>query len=149
VPVKGSDGTVTYVLSLIPHLEAFAEVIRRQHPPATWVVSVIDPRGVNIARVSDGERFVAHEAPPGLLAPLQAEQEGVELIRDRAGNPLFLAGTIHDVTELRAAQRHEKELERLLMQSEARGARHLGWPRGARPQQHLGADPGTVEAGPR
>jgi hypothetical protein len=77
VPVKGSDGTVTYVLSLIPHLEAFAEIIRRQHPPATWVVSVIDPRGVNIARVPDGERFVAHEAPPGLLAPLQVEQEGV------------------------------------------------------------------------
>jgi hypothetical protein len=40
-------------------------------------MSVIDPRGVNIARVPDGERFVAHEAPPGLLAPLQVEQEGV------------------------------------------------------------------------
>jgi PAS domain S-box-containing protein len=77
VPVKGSDGTVAYVLSLIPRLEAFAEIIRRQHPPATWVVSVFDRRGVNIARVPNGERFVGHEAPPGLLGPLQAEREGV------------------------------------------------------------------------
>ena len=77
VPVKGSDGTVTYVLSLIPRLEAFAEIIRRQHPPATWVVSVLDRRGVNIARVPDGERFVGHEASPSLLGLMQAEREGV------------------------------------------------------------------------
>ncbi len=41
-----------------------------------------------------------------------------ELIRDAAGNPLYLAGTIHDVTELRAGQTRERQLERQLMHSQ-------------------------------
>jgi PAS domain S-box-containing protein len=89
VPVRGRDGTVAYVLSLSPSLEAFAEIIRRQHPPATWVVSVLDRRGVNIARVPNGDRFVGHEAPPSLLGPLQAEREAVVESTSLEGIPLL------------------------------------------------------------
>jgi PAS domain S-box-containing protein len=77
------------VLSLSPSLEAFAEIIRRQHPPATWVVSVLDRRGVNIARVPNGDRFVGHEAPPSLLGPLQAEREAVVESTSLEGIPLL------------------------------------------------------------
>ena len=45
VPVKDPNGAVIYVLSLNPNLETFAEIIRRQHLPASWVVAVIDRRG--------------------------------------------------------------------------------------------------------
>ncbi len=38
VPVKGPDGTVAYVLSLNPRLAVFADAIRRQQLPASWVV---------------------------------------------------------------------------------------------------------------
>jgi len=41
-----------------------------------------------------------------------------ELIRDDAGTPIQLFGTIHDVTELRAAQERQEELERQLLHSQ-------------------------------
>jgi PAS domain S-box-containing protein len=77
VPVKADDGTVLYVVSLHPRLEVFADIIRRQNPPASWVVSVFDRRGVVIARVPNGGRFVGHEAAPSFLGPLQSAREGV------------------------------------------------------------------------
>jgi PAS domain S-box-containing protein len=77
VPVKGPDGTVIQVLSLSPSLGAFAEVIERQHLPANWVTAVFDRRGVTIARIPEGDRFIGHEASPSFLGPLQAGREGV------------------------------------------------------------------------
>jgi signal transduction histidine kinase len=53
--------------------------------------------------------------PDGTLRHIYRENE---LIRDGVGNPLCLAGTIHDVTELRAAQGRERQLERQLMHSQ-------------------------------
>jgi PAS domain S-box-containing protein len=41
-----------------------------------------------------------------------------ELIRDGAGNTLFLTGTCHDITEIRGAQARERDLERQLMHSQ-------------------------------
>ncbi len=89
VPVKAADGTVIYVLSLNPRLEAFAEAIRRQQTPATWVVSVFDRRGVNIARIPNADRFVGHEASPSLLGPLRAEREGIVETTSLEGIPLL------------------------------------------------------------
>jgi len=76
VPARGSDGTVTYVLSLILHLEVFAEIIRRQYPPATWVVSSIDPRGVNIARVPDGGGLSRMKRRPVCLPRCRRSRKG-------------------------------------------------------------------------
>jgi PAS domain S-box-containing protein len=53
--------------------------------------------------------------PDGCVRHLYREWE---LIRDDAGRPIQLFGTIHDVTEIRAAQAREKELEQQLMHSQ-------------------------------
>src|SRR5216684_2425685 len=89
VPVKGPDGSVAYVLSLNPRLAVFADAIRRQDLPATWVVSVFDRHGVNIARVPNADRFVGHEASPSLFGPLQAEREGILETTSLEGIPLL------------------------------------------------------------
>jgi PAS domain S-box-containing protein len=77
VPVKKSDGTIAYILSLNPRLEAFAEVVQRQHLPEGWVLSVFDRNGVNVARVPNGDRFLGHQASATLIGPLRAEHEGI------------------------------------------------------------------------
>jgi signal transduction histidine kinase len=41
-----------------------------------------------------------------------------ELVRDEAGRPILVAGMIHDITDLRAAQERQKELERQLRHSQ-------------------------------
>ena len=41
-----------------------------------------------------------------------------ELIRDHTGEVVQVAGTIHDVTELRAAEKRQKDLERQLLHSQ-------------------------------
>src|SRR6266851_3920834 len=89
VPVKAADGTVIYVLSLNPRLDAFAEAIRRQQTPDTWVISVFDRRGVIIARVPNADRFVGREASPSLLGPLRAEREGILETTSLEGIPLL------------------------------------------------------------
>jgi PAS domain S-box-containing protein len=53
--------------------------------------------------------------PDGQVRHLHREWE---LIRDDTDRPIQLFGTIHDVTEMRAAQAREKELERQLMHSQ-------------------------------
>jgi PAS domain S-box-containing protein len=62
-----------------------------------------DPIEYRIIRPDGGLRHIHREA---------------EVIRDEAGNPAYMAGTCHDVTEIRAAQAREKELERQLMHSQ-------------------------------
>ncbi|HEY6256937.1 MAG TPA: ATP-binding protein [Xanthobacteraceae bacterium] len=85
VPVKRDDGSITYVLSTNPRLEDFAEIIRRQQFRASWVVSVYDRRGVNVARTPNPERFVGQPAGPELLSRVLAEREGILELTSRDG----------------------------------------------------------------
>lgn len=77
VPVKGDDGQVVYSLSVNPPLETFAEVIRRQRSPESWVMSVFDGQGVNVARAIHPEQFIGRKAGAQLLVRLLAEHEGI------------------------------------------------------------------------
>jgi PAS domain S-box-containing protein len=77
VPVKRVDGRIAYVLSMNPPLDMFAEVIRRQYLPQTWIESVLDGRGVNIARFPRADEFVGRQASPTFLASLLAKREGI------------------------------------------------------------------------
>ena len=88
VPVKGLDGSVIYVLSLSPDLEAFADAIRHLHPPASWKITVIDRRGLIVARVPGGEQFVGHPVAAG-FEKIQAEQEGVAASTSLDGVPVL------------------------------------------------------------
>jgi signal transduction histidine kinase len=91
VPVKRDDGSVVYVLSTNPRLEDFAEIIRRQRLPASWIASIFDRRGVNVARTPNPERFVGQQAGPGLRPRLLAEREGILESTSREGVPLVSA----------------------------------------------------------
>jgi len=91
VPVKRGDGSVAYVLSINPHLEAFAEVIRRARPADSWIASVFDRQGVNIARTLSPERYVGQKAGAVLLGRLQAQREGISVNVSREGIELLSA----------------------------------------------------------
>jgi PAS domain S-box-containing protein len=53
--------------------------------------------------------------PDGSVRHIYRENE---FIRNEAGSPFFLTGTCQDISEIRAAQEREKELERQLMHSQ-------------------------------
>src|SRR5262249_1989560 len=91
VPVKRDDGSVMYVLSTNPRLDDFADIIRRQQLPATWIASIFDRRGVNIARTPNPERFVGQQAGPELLLRVQAAPGGILESTSREGIPLVSA----------------------------------------------------------
>jgi PAS domain S-box-containing protein len=91
VPVNDTDGRVLYVLGLHPRLDGFADIIRREHLPAGWLVTVLDRRGTIVARVPNGERFIGDEAPRGLLGPLRTAPDGVASANSLEGAPLHWA----------------------------------------------------------
>lgn len=53
--------------------------------------------------------------PDGTIRHLHYENE---LVRDEAGEPVMVAGTIRDITDLRASEARQKELERQLQHSQ-------------------------------
>lgn len=77
VPVKGNDGSIRYILSMNPRLDAFDDVIRNQHFPADWVVSIFDRKGINVARYPNSVKFIGHPASASLLGTLQSQDEGI------------------------------------------------------------------------
>jgi signal transduction histidine kinase/CheY-like chemotaxis protein len=85
VPVRRADGGIAWVLSVVPQIDAFAEVIRRQVFPNSWVVSIFDRQGVNVARNLSPERFVGRKAGPGLLERMLTKPEDVFVNTSREG----------------------------------------------------------------
>ena len=77
VPVKAEDGSVRYVLAMNPNLDMFEAIIKRQHFPESWVVSVFDRKAVIAARFPNAIKFVGHEASATLLQPLQTQDLGI------------------------------------------------------------------------
>jgi len=77
VPVKADDGSIRYVLTMNPSLDIFDAIIRRQHFPESWVVSVFDRKAVIAARFPNAIKFVGHEASSTLFQPLQTRDEGI------------------------------------------------------------------------
>jgi signal transduction histidine kinase/ActR/RegA family two-component response regulator len=85
VPVKRADGSVAYVVSSNPRLEDFAEIVRRQRFPATWIISILDRRGINLARTPNPERFMGRPAGETLFALMSAQPEGTFETASREG----------------------------------------------------------------
>jgi PAS domain S-box-containing protein len=93
VPVKDSAGKVIYVVSANPNLADFAALLQQQLLSPNWVASVFDGRGVNIARIPNGDRFVGHKAAPSFLATLLSQREGILDTTSLEGTPLLTAFT--------------------------------------------------------
>jgi signal transduction histidine kinase len=88
VPVM-HEGEVRYDLALSPALDTFAEIIRQQRPQPGWVVSVVDPRGVNVARTPGAERFSGEPLSDSLRPAYLASTEGILETTSLEGTPLL------------------------------------------------------------
>jgi signal transduction histidine kinase/CheY-like chemotaxis protein len=91
VPVRQSDGSIAYVLSVVPQIDAFAEAIRRQNVPDSWVVSIFDRQGINVARSLNPEKFVGRKAGSGLLKRMLTRPEDNFVNVSREGIALVTA----------------------------------------------------------
>ncbi|WP_043358852.1 sensor histidine kinase [Belnapia sp. F-4-1] len=92
VPVRRPSGQPDLVLAMIPSADAFDAIIRRQKLREGWIVSVIDGKGVRIARQPDPERFVGQSVTPEFLATWTAGQaEGVVAALSPDGVPVLTA----------------------------------------------------------
>ena len=76
VPVRLMDGSIGYVLSMNPPLDVFADILRQQQLPANWLISILDRKGVRVARFPNTDRLVAREVTPKLLDLLRTQSEG-------------------------------------------------------------------------
>ena len=83
VPVRRADGSIAYVLSVNPQIDAFTEAIRRQGFPNSWVVSIFDRQGVNVARSLNPEKFVGQKAGPELLKRMLTKPEDIFVSNSR------------------------------------------------------------------
>jgi signal transduction histidine kinase/ActR/RegA family two-component response regulator len=85
VPVRDASGRVIYVLSANPEVDAFVAVLRRQRLPSTWVSSIFDQQGVNVARTHLQERFIGQKAGPELYESLRSRSEGTLISQSLEG----------------------------------------------------------------
>ncbi|MEJ0070955.1 MAG: hypothetical protein WDO24_21990 [Pseudomonadota bacterium] len=77
VPVKRADGTVSFVLTLSPSLDMFETAIRRQQPPISMIIAVLDREGAIVARIPNPKQFVGQHPLPRFMAQFNREREGV------------------------------------------------------------------------
>src|SRR5258708_445772 len=91
VPVTDSEGTVTLALTMSPRLDDFADMIRRHRLPEGWVASVLDRRGVTIARIPSGDKYVGLPASQSLVPYLIEHDEGTLENRSLEGMPVLSA----------------------------------------------------------
>jgi PAS domain S-box-containing protein len=95
VPVIDADNRVIYVATLNPSLDDFTGIIRRQILASTWIASVYDNRGDNIARLPPSELPVGHKATPSVLGALTSHNEGFIETTTFEGLP-YLTAFSHD-----------------------------------------------------
>jgi PAS domain S-box-containing protein len=91
VPVKGPEGAVVAILSLSPRREVFADALRHQGLPSSWLVGIFDRKGVLIARSRDEDQFVGQQASSTILSALVNEKEGIRESISREGIALLTA----------------------------------------------------------
>ena len=76
VPVmSGSD--VVYGVGMGMKSERFAEILRQQHPPPDWVISIFDSTGTIVARTPNADQFVGRKGSPPLLRRMRDVDEDV------------------------------------------------------------------------
>ena len=91
VPVRGADDQLIYALATVPPLSGFADVIKRTGIPDSWVMSVLDRQGVNVARSLNPERFIGEKAGSVLLEHMATAREGTYTGSSREGITLVTA----------------------------------------------------------
>jgi signal transduction histidine kinase/CheY-like chemotaxis protein len=88
VPVM-RQGKVRYVLMMGMLPERLGAILRNQHLPPDWIVSILDRKGTIIARTHSADQFVGQKGSPVLLRHLTEASEGVFATDTREGIPVL------------------------------------------------------------
>ncbi|HEX5685364.1 MAG TPA: ATP-binding protein [Ideonella sp.] len=88
VPVL-RDGQLSYRLTLMLGLQRLADFLRRQNLPEGWISSVLDRRGITMARTVSPERFVGLPVVPALLDHVLHDESSCFLTTSREGVQVF------------------------------------------------------------
>lgn len=76
VPVaEGGKTAYSLAAGILP--ERFAEILRQQHPPRDWVISIFDSTGTIVARTHSPEQFVGKSGAPPLVQRMSEVAEDV------------------------------------------------------------------------
>ncbi len=90
VPVV-RDGKVLYYLSVAGFASALQSIMADQRLPEGWIASILDAKGVVVARNQDPERFVGQPTSDRLAAQLAQRKEGVFESTTIDGIPILAA----------------------------------------------------------
>ena len=74
--VRGRDGIPLDVSTLRP-IEAFSPFLQAQKLPPTWIATLVDARGVVIARTTEADRFAGRSGTADFLERMRRAGEGV------------------------------------------------------------------------
>lgn len=90
VPVF-SDGKVIHALVMGISAERINHLLAKQNLPAGWVATLLDSRGVVIARSRNADRYTGQTAPSDFLARLNEVDEGTKTGHNLDGASSFVA----------------------------------------------------------
>jgi PAS domain S-box-containing protein len=91
VPVKDVDGHVLYILSMNPPIDRFMRILR-EGLPASWISSVYDETLNQVARSSDGAKYIGSPVAAGLRQSFAERKSGMLEDGDsREGTPVVRA----------------------------------------------------------
>ncbi|WP_374562213.1 ATP-binding protein [Ideonella sp.] len=88
VPVM-REGRLSYRLTLILGLQRLTEFLHRQNLPEGWISSVLDRKGLTMARTLSPERFVGLPVVPSLLERVLNQESSCFLTVSREGVQVF------------------------------------------------------------
>src|SRR5262249_7489749 len=88
IPVM-RDGRVAYVLEMSVDPDALLRLLMDQRPDPDSVVSLLDSKGLVIARTLDQSRVVGLPLAPELMGPVARSDEASGLGHTREGNAVF------------------------------------------------------------
>jgi PAS domain S-box-containing protein len=92
------DGRIVYVLTMAIFPESFTRLLQEQNFPADMLATILDQRGMIIARSQKPEQFVGQPAHPTRLAALATSDTGWEHSRAVEQAPVYSAWTRSAVT---------------------------------------------------
>jgi diguanylate cyclase (GGDEF)-like protein len=92
VSVPVLHGTkVAYVLTVSDLPERFRSLLAEQQVPEGWVATLLDAKGLIVARTKDQERLIGSKGTPALLERLTGNDDGVLEVTSLDGTEVFLA----------------------------------------------------------
>ncbi len=90
VPVE-RGGAIRYLLSYAGYASAMQKVFDDQKLPSSWVASVVDSKGVVVARNRDADKYVGQTVTQKLLSQIRKGHSGIYESRSLEGSDVLAA----------------------------------------------------------